>query len=259
MYPQTHVYFAERVFGVLTDALALGSVFPDVAAGICTDRQESHGRGWELLCAPFQDNEVFLNFVLGVISHGINPKGIDFYGDEKYLTYERGYCFEKARPLVKETIRACNLPSEMGWWKAHNIVEMGIELTVGSGRPYGEILQKAFANKELVEKISSRVANFYNRDPQVFYRRIYNFANYIDTSRVTPQSLASHYDIQMFTRHRIHIDVNRVAGLILRAAEIVADDLDEFLRFVSSNLQKTLLDLEKTTGIRLFCAPKAKP
>lgn len=251
MYPQTHVYFAEKVFGFLTEALALGSIFPDVAAGICADRRESHGRGRELLAASRQD-ETLLNFAQGVITHGIDPKGIDYYGDEKYLTYERGYCFEKARPLVKDTIRACNLPPEMGWWKAHNIVEMGIELTIGSRRAYGEVLKEAFANQGLVEKISSQAAGLYKREPFVFSRRIYGFANYIDTSRVTPQSLAACYDVQMFTRHRIRIDVHHVAELILKAAEIVAGDLDDFFHYVFSNLQKTLLNLslKKTTGTR---------
>jgi len=243
MYPQTHVFFAEKVLGFLSDALALGSIFPDIAAGVCPTRHDSHGRGAELLDASREDQELF-DFARGVITHGIDPKGLDYYGDEKYLSFERGYCFEKGRSLVEETIRACHLPPEMGWWKAHNIVEMGIELNIGSSGPYGEILVKTFANAPLIEKISRRMGRFYQLDPGVFLRRVHNFANYIDTSRVCARSLAACYDVQMFTRHRIHIDVERVTGLILRAAEIVSADFPDFFAFVLRDVQKTLLELD---------------
>lgn len=243
MYPQTHVFFAEKVLGFLSDALALGSIFPDIAAGVCSTRQDSHGRGTELLAASREDQDLF-DFARGVITHGIDPKGLDYYGDEKYLSFERGYCFEKGRSLVEETIRACHLPPEMGWWKAHNIIEMGIELHIGSSGPYGEVLVKTFANAPLIEKISRRMGRFYQLDPGVFLRRVHNFANYIDTSRVCARSLAACYDVQMFTRHRIHIDVEQVTGLILRAAEIVSADFPDFFAFVLRDVQKTLLELD---------------
>ncbi len=243
MYPQTHVFFAEKVFGFISDALALGSIFPDIAGGVCPRRQDSHGRGAELLAASRDDEDLF-NFARGVITHGTDPKGIDYYGDEKYLSFEKGYCFEKGRTLVEETIQACHLPPEMGWWKAHNIIEMGIELRIGSQSPYGEILSKTFANVRLIEKICKQAGRFYRQDPAVFFQRVRNFANYIDTSRVSARSLAACYDVQMFTRHRLHIDVDRVARLILKAAEIVSEDFNEFLHYALRDVQKTFAHLK---------------
>jgi len=239
MFPQTHVFFAEKVFGVLSPAQTLGSVFPDIVADFCANRKDSHGRGADLLVYLNNDEDLY-NFALGVVTHGIDPRGIDYYGDEHYLSFERGYCFEKGRALIEETIKACNLPPEMGWWKAHNIIEMGIELRTGGSGPYGEILAGALADTHLINKISRDVARFYGTDPYNFSHRIYNFSNYIETFQVTAKSLAARYDVQMFVRHRIHINIEHVAQLILKAMEIISDDFNDFFAYVLSDVQKTI-------------------
>lgn len=236
MYPQTHVFFAEKVFGFLSPALVLGSIFPDIVAGIYRDRQESHGRGAEMLIR-MQEEEDLYDFARGVITHGISPKGLDYYGDEKFLAFERGYCFEKGRPLIEETIRACNLPPRMGWWKSHNIIEMGIELHINK-QNHSRALAAVFANTGLIDKISEHMALFYATKPHYFRHRIHNFSHFIEISHITAESLASRYDVQMFTRHRLHIDTARVARLILRAAEIVTDDLDDFFAYAIENVRQ---------------------
>jgi len=243
MYPQTHVYFTHRVCAELSDALVLGSIFPDMAAAFTASRQESHGKGAELL-AELKSDPMLHDFARGVITHGIAPRGLDYYGDEKYRHYERGYCFEKGRQLVEETIRACNLPPAMGWWKSHNIVEMGIELLFSAGGQYSAALRAAFRNNELIEKISRRVAPYYRTEPRQVYRRILNFTNYIEISPATPHSLAVKYDVQMFYKHRIHIDIERTAALIDRASRLVTDDLEEFFDFTAAKTRKHLLEAE---------------
>lgn len=243
MYPQTHAYFAEKVFGKLSDAQTLGSIFPDIAIGVIPSRQNTHGRGIELL-KYMQEQPVLYDFARGIITHGIAPEGLDYYGDEKYLSYEKGYCFEKGRSLVKETIQACNIPPEMGWWKAHNIVEMGIELLISAAGSYGSNLTQVFSKTDLITQISKEIAGFYQTTQIQFQQRIYNFSNYIDTSKATPESLAARYDVQMFTKHHIHIDTTRVAQLISLAAELVIDDLDNFFAYVLEKVKKNLSNLK---------------
>ncbi|WP_027717036.1 hypothetical protein [Desulfovirgula thermocuniculi] len=242
MYPQTHVYFAQRVCGTLSLALALGSIFPDIVAGLTASRTESHGRGKELYEALAGDPEL-RDFARGVITHGVTPKGLDYYGDEKFLHYERGYCFEKARALVEETIVACNLPPSLGWWKSHNIVEMGIELHIGQEERYGRALAAALGDRGLLAKVSSRVAAFYGLDPQLLFRRIHNFLHYIEVARPTPEKLAAKYDVQMFSRHRIRIDVERTARLITAAREAVMPDLEDFFAYVEERVRQGLSDI----------------
>ncbi|HAU31045.1 MAG: hypothetical protein XD78_0200 [Desulfotomaculum sp. 46_296] len=242
MYPQTHVFFAHKLFGLLSDALVLGSIFPDIAAGLYPDRNESHGKGADMLFL-LQEKEELREFVLGVITHGIDPRGLDYYGDEKFLSYERGYCFEKGRLIVNETIEACNLPSSMGWWKSHNIIEMGIELFINNSY-CSMALESAFSNKVLVSEISNYMASFYTTEPNVFQNRIHNFFNYIEISKITAESLAARYDLQMYTRHEIHIDIPRVTGLIFKAGELIAEDFDDFFAHALDNVNKSLLELQ---------------
>ncbi|MQL52536.1 hypothetical protein GFC01_09730 [Desulfofundulus thermobenzoicus] len=240
MYPQTHAYFAQRVCGEISEALALGSIFPDMVAALTPGRDESHGRGGQLLNALGEDPEM-RDFALGVLTHGTSPEGLDYYGDEKYLHHERGYCFEKGRPLVQETIRACNLPAAMGWWKSHNIVEMGIELHIGGHKsPWGEILRKALENERLLTKISRLVAPVYAVDPRRLYQRMHNFSYYIQIDRITPRNLAVKYDVQMFYKHHIHIDIERTARLIASAREMVTADLEHFFTYVEEQVLKTM-------------------
>lgn len=240
MYPQTHVYFAERVCGKLSDALVLGSIFPDMIAALAPGREESHGRGKELLAALGDDPQL-RDFARGVLTHGVTPEGLDYYGDEKYLHYERGYCFEKGRSIVEETIRACNLPPAMGWWKSHNIVEMGIELITGEGSFYGRALAAAFSNAVLIDKISRRVAPLYGVEPRRLYQRIHNFPYYIEIARLTPRTLAAKYDVQMFYKHRIRIDIERTARLIATARHIVEADLEEFFKYAEEQVRQNML------------------
>ena len=242
MYPQTHVFFAQKLFGFLSDALVLGSVFPDIAAGLYADRNESHGRGAEMLLF-LQENAELNEFVMGVITHGIDPRGLDYYGDEKFLSYERGYCFEKGRLIVEETIEACNLPSSIGWWKSHNIIEMGIELFINNSY-CSSALESAFGNEVLVSQISEYMARFYTTEPNTFQNRICNFFNYIEISKITAESLAARYDLQMYTRHKIHIDIERVTRLIYKAGELIAEDFDRFFTHALKNVNKSLSELQ---------------
>ena len=239
MFPQTHVYFAEIVLGKMSDAVALGSIFPDMAIGAGVNRVISHSSGQEMY--EFLASEAGLrDFALANITHGVSPDGLDYYGDEKNPPFERGYCFEKGRPLVESTIKACNIPAEMGWWKAHNIVEMGIEMRISTSGDYGGYLYKALHNQELVSSISDRLGEFYGVGFEPFARRMSNFPAYIDLTSSTAESLAVKYDYQMHYKHRIRINISQVAKLIEQASEIVEDDLEDFFLSVTGKVRKTL-------------------
>ncbi len=243
MYPQTHVYFAERVLGRMNDAVALGSIFPDMAIGAGVHRDLSHGSGLEIL-EFLKDQDQLRDFALANITHGVNPDGLDYYGDEINPPFERGYCFEKGRCLVEATIRACNIPPEMGWWKSHNIVEMGIEMRVGACGDYGRYLHTAFANHNLIREICEKLGTFFGRGTLPFIQRLSNFPSYIDLTPSTAESLAAKYDYQMYYKHRIRVDKAEVARLIRIAAEMVENDVEEFFRTVTEKVKGNIAALE---------------
>jgi hypothetical protein len=224
----------------MNDAIALGSVFPDMVIGDGIHRDLSHYCGFEIL-EFLRPHHELLDFALANITHGVNPTGLDYFGDEINPFYERGYCFEKGRVLIEPTISACNIPPEMGWWKAHNIIEMGIEMQVSALGNYGRHLQSAFNNRDLVEIICERMGAFFAQGPLSFIKRVSDFSVYIDLSTSTAESLAAKYDYQMYYKHCIHINMAEVANLIRQAAGVVEDDLEEFFRFVSGKVKKHIL------------------
>lgn len=239
MFPQTHVHFAQRVLGRMSDAIALGSIFPDMIINPQLGHKEAHSLG-NVLMGLFKNKNELHDFARGVVTHGIEPGGLDFYGDEKYPGCERGYCFEKARPLIEKTARACNIPKHMGWWKAHNIVEMGIELHISNSGPYGEIIQKACSNSKLIRQLEKELPHNLYPDSSFLRRRITSFPYYIEVHRVTPERLARKYRIQMYTRHGVQIDTVEVAKLISSAAERISDDIEDFFDLVHRKIKAHL-------------------
>jgi len=230
--------------GRTSDSITLGSLFPDMAINARMTHTMAHSMGKKIL-QICKDNSKLLDFARGVVTHGISPRGLDYYGDEKFPGCERGYCFEKGRSLVEQTIDACNIPAEMGWWKAHNIVEMGIELRVSNRGPFGQTIRRAFNNHRLINQIGNLLADITGYDRYQLKSRIAGFPDYIEIFQATPQSLANKYRIQMFARHRININTAKVARLIEAAAEQVEDDLAEFFRVTNDNVLAALKDIEK--------------
>ncbi len=81
----------------------------------------------------------------GMIIHGVDPKGVDYYADEHWGTGERGWCFQLIEPFVPRVIDACALPAEWGLWKGHNFIEMAMELVTQEINPAltGDIMTAA--------------------------------------------------------------------------------------------------------------------
>ncbi|MDD2212615.1 MAG: hypothetical protein PHV56_06600 [Clostridia bacterium] len=227
------------ILGGQSDEITLGSILPDMLIDKGFNHCEAHSKGSEIYCF-LKLHQTLLDFRKAVLTHGFVPKGLDYYGDEKYLDYEKGYCFEKARPFVLDTVEACNIPPEMGWWKAHNIIEMGIELLVSSSGDYSERIKNAFANRRLVTEIDEMLRELWKSQDIDFGRRVKKFAGLIEMERAGAISLAKKYQLQMQHKHQVGIDTKKVARLIERAAESVCGDLQDFFEtaagFVKDNI-----------------------
>lgn len=227
------------VLGHTTDAITLGSLFPDLLISSQFDHFIAHSIGSELTHVVQEKNDL-ADFARAVITHGITPQGLDYFGDEKYLDCERGYCFDKGRSLVNQTIEACNLPAQMGWWKAHNIVEMGIELLVSNRGDYGGLIRQAFNNEELINQITNQFPELTSKLEKGLKKRIAGFGGIIEVYHATAESLADKYRLQMHYRHHIDINTTKVAQLINIAAEQVEDDLADFFRYSRANVIQEL-------------------
>ena len=242
LYPQTHVYFSEILIGRQSDQISLGSILPDMLVGGCFNHSEAHSAGAGIYSFLVKYRSL-LDFGQAVLTHGFVPKGLDYYGDEKYLDYEKGYSFEKARPFIQKTVEACNIPPEMGWWKAHNIIEMGVELLVGSFGDYSERLKSAFTNRSLISEVNEMFYALW-RDRNVnFMNRVERFINLIELEKPSVESLARKYRVQMLIKHKVDIDTKKTAHLIYQAAESVTGDLSQFFENTARSVKKNIKEL----------------
>lgn len=244
MYPQTHVYFAENVLGKQGDIITLGSILPDMIIGKHVSHYEAHCKGMEIYNLISKDS-LLPDLKKAVSTHGFAPKGLDYYGDEKFLDYERGYCFEKARPFIAKTVAACNIPEEMGWWKAHNIIEMGIETIISATDHYHQRVESALYNKTLIHRVDNMLQELLGENSVGFAHQVERFAGFIEMERATAESLAKKYSTQMQRRHHVEIDVPKVTRLINDAAEQVTLDLKDFFTITSRMVKKNISDLFK--------------
>ncbi len=236
MYPKTHLYFAQKLFELDSPAFILGCIFPDVAGVAGISREFSHACGRRLLREwkkPLQ-----AEFALGVATHGNDPQGLDYYGDEKYLDFEKGYCFAKSRLIEKETI-ALGIPPEMAWWKGHNIVEMAIEIWVSQQGAYGQKIFQALADSEVKQQLIPALAEFFVCPWENIARSLEIFQGFIDEGVSTPQSMAAIFVRQMAMRHQINLDLTATAQLIAQAGDLT--DLDEFWLNIAQPVKKAIL------------------
>ena len=238
MYPLTHVYFAQKVLGYIDDATTLGSMFPDmvILCGIPWDG--SHRLGITLWPHLKNASGPIIPFVKGIITHGIEPRGLDYYSDEQYSIFEKGYCFEKARPLVKQVVEALNIPPENGWWKAHNFIEMGIELYMDDRHSWlqRQVFQ-AFQNKYLIDRLVSDLSPLLPQRNRPLDHCFSIFENATTQGEISAALLAARYEKQINHRHNIDsIDILHCQALIEEGRRIIEAEVEEFFEDVKQRI-----------------------
>ena len=229
MFPYTHICFAGDVLGDLNTEIVLGAIFPDTVIAGFLDHVATHGRCGEIH-NYLSGLGIFEDFAQAAVTHGSNPAGLDYYCDEKYLDFTKGYAFEMAKPLVDKVIKYCCLPEEMGLWKAHNFIEMGAELWLHENRKdYHGSLAAALNNKDTILALSQVLAPFYEISVAKMVMSFPVYGEYVLLDEVTALNLAGKYDMQMKKKHGISIDVPGAGDIIQEAREIVDQTFPEFL------------------------------
>ncbi len=243
MFPLTHLYFAEKVWKLVPELpynrplLTLGSTFPDVVVAGFLDHAQTHQGAGRMVDFFKAHAPGLLPFALGVLTHGSEPRGLDYYGDEKYQDFERGYCFEKARPIIADVVKYCRLPEEYGWWKAHNFIEMAIEVELGETHPeLQRQLYAAYHDSEAISRVSAVLGDYFGRPAGEVFNSITFFTRLIALESITAAELAEKYGLQMKTKHNICIDLAGVEATIHRARYLVRGDFGQFEQYVVDRL-----------------------
>ncbi|MCL5772767.1 MAG: hypothetical protein M1536_00095, partial [Firmicutes bacterium] len=231
MFPATHLYLLEHLYN-LSDELTLGSVFPDTVISNSLTWNDTHRRGREFIkfLSPRQRREL-KSFLQGYLSHGVDPKGLDYYGDENYENSGKGYSFIKSAPLVERVMACCKIDRSMGLWKAHNFIEMGIEVLVSKDTPrLGDCIKSALVNDELINKISKILEAFFKVDSEEIGRSFKRFNDFIGLEPGNIDNLAEKYVFQLNHKHNLEgVEKKDISMLIEAAIAEISGDYKKFL------------------------------
>jgi hypothetical protein len=219
----------------------LGSVFPDTVIKCCLTYDQTHNIGWGLYEYMRDYSEEYLDFARAVFTHTVKPKGLDFYGDEEYQDGYKGYCFQKAVEIEKEVIAACNIPEKFGLWKAHNFIEMGIEMNiVNSEKGLLDIFNKGISDILMVQRLSSHLDKYFGLEDKSVVDCFSKFANFMELKDLSSFAFASRYNTQMQAKHGISINVSECSDIIEKSSTIVQADFNSFIDYCTDKVESML-------------------
>lgn len=242
MYPVTHLHLLSQLTE-LDGPGALGAMFPDTCITGELKWEATHCPGFQIASAFSEEQDRrSRSFLLGLFTHTADPRGLDYYNDQKLEPYRRGYSFVKAAPLVEGVKTACRVDESISLWKAHNFIEMGIEnLIARENPPLNQALFSAFADRETIEALSLRLADFFHTTPEVIVRGYRVLEQYSCRAPEDPLQLAETYRRQLELKHQLDgVDVEAVKKLILQSQEIVRGDYRQFLEFCREKIASEL-------------------
>lgn len=250
MFPVAHGWLLAQVADEPSPAAFLGCVWPDMLFGSPLAHPQSHRSGAGLLAFARSlpagaERDEFTAFVRGVISHGSEPRGFDWYSDDGYgevAPEVKGYAFQRGRPLATRTAAACGVAEGQGLWKAHNIVEMAFErpLLQADGRAAAS-LAAACADADLMARIAEPLARYFGLASAGLAESMRRFAEMVELTPTTLDALAQAYVGQTRYRHPgAQPDASALADLIGEAEELIAADRDEYLTTCRAGVRATL-------------------
>ena len=233
MYPITHAWFARRVWGEPTDTTILGTMLPDTIIVSGLDWSLTHEPGFKVLAELASLGPSERDFAQGWLSHAVDPHGLDYFGDHDYPGTQRGYCFELALPYAGRAAEICGLPEDLGWWKAHNFVEMGIELLAARDwAEAAEACETALASAGRHDAIVERVSSMLGAHPDSIRRGYEGFACFLQFDDISAHGLARAYERQVRAKHGVgSIDRDGAAALIEECAILARATVEEFTSF----------------------------
>ncbi len=258
MFPIAHAWLVTQLIERPTPAQYLGCVWPDMLFGSPLDHIQSHrsGRGLAAHANALDDGEhgpAFRQFVTGVLTHGSEPRGFDWYSDEEYGGLPRdarGYAFQHGRALADETARACGLPPQDGWWKAHNIVEMAFERDLALSHPdLGGSLAAACADDGLTTTIAVELASVFGLPASALRAAMRRFPSVVSLQPTTHAALAEVYAVQVRLKHPDAApDIPTLTPLIARAEALIAESKRAYLANCVRLVGEMLPDVLPATG-----------
>lgn len=249
MFPVAHGWLLAKLVESPTQAEYLGCVWPDMLFGSPVTHPQSHTSGAELLAfarglPAGVERDEFTAFVRGVITHGSQPHGFDWFSDEGYgeNPQVKGYAFQHAAPLADRAAKACDVPADSGLWKAHNMIEMAFERSLMLANvEAAHALAAACADERLMARITTPLGHYFGHSPDALTASMARYATYVALAPDSLDDLAQAYALQTRFKHSgAQPDADAIAFLIGEAETIIATDRDEYLGVCIEGVRATL-------------------
>ncbi|MCL1873735.1 MAG: hypothetical protein FWF85_06430 [Clostridiales bacterium] len=243
MFPITHYYCAKKIFGRSSSLLILGGLWPDLARGTGVGRNQAHESGkqfWQWCQKQAPDA---LDLARGIICHGSDPPGLDFYADESWPGGEKGWCFQAGEAWLAQVASATALPEHYVGWKAHNFVEMAFELILIKQEPdLGRDILAAVVDQKAVEQASILLSEFWHLEPKQVADCYAQVNRIFAIDPLDPYNLALKQDLAMRFRNQSQAaDIEAMAYLL----ELIAKDKPEdYLAFLHQAMNLTWKTME---------------
>ena len=246
MFPVTHLYVIRNLMAPmpLSPLAVLGTIYPDTCISNQFTSRATHGQGLEIYHSLSPEAQTALRpFFAGLFSHGVNPRGLDYYGDLDYDGKGTGFAFLKAEALKHAVARTCGLEERHGLWKAHNFIEMGME--VRYSKKYPELnrylLQVLETAHEEIKVISDTLSRFYKVPAEQLQTGFLAFREFLTPCPWDPGKLAGMFVKQLNYRlGERQVDIKAVAALIEEAAGLTEQDGEGFIENVVQLLKPEL-------------------
>jgi hypothetical protein len=244
VFPVTHIYFYSLLFP-RHNAGAIGAIFPDTTLLTGLRWPVTHKFALEIFNSLSPEvRAANLSFLRGFLSHSVDSHGLDYYGDEKFGSYEKGYAYIKSTPIIPDVVRACRIPDTMGLWKAHNFIEMGIETLVARSNPdLTDWIEEVRQDNKEINCAAKFLSHQYNIPTEILEKSISEFFRFIISSG-DPLELAKSYKCVLGIRHGItNPDPEEIAQVIVKASELIKDEYMDFLMFCRNSFYEEWKDI----------------
>lgn len=239
MFPIAHAWLLTRIVPDASPAHFLGCVWPDMLFESPLTHAQSHRSGARLAAfaaalPAATDRTLLRAFAAGVLTHGSEPRGFDWYSDEEWggrPLEDKGYAFQHGRRIAARTATACGVAPEHGWWKAHNIVEIAVERPLYTAEPaLGSQLQAVCADDALIERIAAALSTFYAVPAADLAHPMRRFQDVVQLRPEDAEASAHTYALQVRLKHSgATPDKAAIAALIEETERETASDRAAYL------------------------------
>jgi hypothetical protein len=250
MFPIAHGWLLAELTDDPSPASFLGSVWPDMLFGSPLTHPQSHRSGAAVLAFARTlpagvERDEFTAFTRGAISHGSEPHGFDWFSDEAYGAggaQAKGFAFQQGAPLATRAAAACDVPEEMGLWKAHNLIEMAFERSLYTANtPAALALAAACADAALMARMAEPLSRFFALEVDALAESMRRYAEMVALAPTSLDALAQAYAHQTRYRHPgAQPYATALADLIGEAETLIAPDREDYLTTCVAGVRATL-------------------